>query len=81
MVIREFLEGVPSGTLFTGDWRKHRELIESMVEKPTYTEGNDILAENVARCAVLRTELAAPEVLPLYLRPSQAERMFRERQG
>jgi len=78
-----FLE-VPAGTLFSGDVAVFEKEIRSHVKSPAFSEDADnlLLADAVAYCALERFKMGDPgekEVVPLYLRPSQAERLFEAR--
>lgn len=75
----EFLEGVPAGTLFTGDIPTFEAFIRAKVKAPVFAQDNALLADAVGRLALAQYEAqGAPldEIRPLYLRPSQAERLF-----
>ena len=59
----------------------HRERILTALPNARFAEDNDITADKIGLAAydkLIRGEPAA-EALPLYLRPSQAERLAKER--
>lgn len=78
VVIGELLGRVPPKTLFVGDGALlHRAAIAAAVTQARFIERNQATAGAVGLCA-----LALPgmeEVTPLYLRPSQAERLYKEK--
>jgi hypothetical protein len=59
----------------------HRERILNALPNARFAEGNDIIADRIGLAAydkLVRGETVI-EALPLYLRPSQAERLAKER--
>lgn len=76
VVISELLKSVPAGTIFIGDGAVlHREAIQAAVEGARFSGDNAVTAAKVGRCALGIS--GGREALPLYLRPSQAERLYR----
>ena len=82
-----YLNSVPSGTLFVGDGAAAYEaLIRQMVEGAKIAPEYASLSHASALCRVaertLQESIEPPiEALPLYLRPSQAERMWQKLHG
>lgn len=78
VVVAELLPTIPAGTLFIGDGAAlYREKILQAVAGAHFCEDNAVTAAKVGRCAL--GEKGEREVMPLYLRPSQAERLWREK--
>lgn len=82
VVIDELLSALPDGILMAGDGAvMHRERILAALPNARFAEDNDITADKTGLAAygrLMQGETAA-EALPLYLRPSQAERLAKER--
>ena len=82
VVIDDLLSTLPCGILMAGDGAvMHRERILTALPNARFAEDNDITADKIGLAAydkLIRGEPAA-EALPLYLRPSQAERLAKER--
>ena len=82
VVIDDLLSTLPDGILMAGDGAvMHRERILNALPNARFAEDNDITADKIGLAAydnLIRGETAA-EALPLYLRPSQAERLAKER--
>ncbi len=79
--IYDYLENIEDGTLFVGDGAlAYKDIILSRVKNAAFASG-ELRADNVAMLAWkhLQYEKAQPEILPMYLRPSQAERLFKEK--
>lgn len=81
--ISEYIATIPENTLFVGDAGViHQEyLLQHVVGAiiaPVHLNINR--ASSVCYCALQQHESATSEARPLYLRPSQAERMFALRQ-
>ena len=85
VVTEEYLKTVPAGALVLGDGaEKCREKILDLVDSPRFDdEKNCLCADKVALAAydAWQRGEAFGEVKPLYLRPSQAERMYEVRHG
>lgn len=78
VVIGELLGRVPPQTLFVGDGALlHRAAIEAAVPRARFAEHNQVTAAAVGLCAL--TLPGEEEAMPLYLRPSQAERLYKEK--
>ncbi|MDR0840238.1 MAG: tRNA (adenosine(37)-N6)-threonylcarbamoyltransferase complex dimerization subunit type 1 TsaB [Christensenellaceae bacterium] len=76
IVIAELLPSLPDGTLFIGSGAAlHRDAILSALPHARFIDENIVSAEQVGRAAFGKA--AAAEALPLYLRPSQAERLYK----
>lgn len=76
VVIAELLKVIPAHTLFLGDGAiLHREAILAALPSARLGEINAVTAAMVGRAAVSKT--GEREVLPLYLRSSQAERLYK----
>lgn len=82
VVIDELLATLPDGILMAGDGAiMHRERILAALPNVRFAEDNDITADKIGLAAygkLMRGETVT-EALPLYLRPSQAERLAKER--
>ena len=82
VVIDDLLSTLPDGILMAGDGAvMHRERILNALPNARFAEGNDIIADRIGLAAydkLVRGETVI-EALPLYLRPSQAERLAKER--
>ena len=82
VVIDDLLSTLPDGILMAGDGAvMHRERILTALPNARFAEGNDIIADRIGLAAydkLVRGETVI-EALPLYLRPSQAERLAKER--
>ena len=82
VVIDDLLSTLPCGILMAGDGAvMHRERILNALPNARFAEGNDITADKIGLAAydnLIRGETVI-EALPLYLRPSQAERLAKER--
>ncbi|MEG1548197.1 MAG: tRNA (adenosine(37)-N6)-threonylcarbamoyltransferase complex dimerization subunit type 1 TsaB [Clostridia bacterium] len=79
VVIDTLLHSIPSETLFVGDHALHRELILSNVSGARF--GSSMLTADMTAAAAWSKFAAGEstnEILPLYLRPSQAERLHKE---
>ena len=80
VVTAEYLAAAPDSALVLGDGAvKCRETIENIMTSPKFDdEKNRLTADNVALAAYAASRNGAGEreVKPLYLRPSQAERMY-----
>lgn len=83
VVTAEYLASAPMDSLVLGDGAvKCRETIESIMNSPKFDdEKNRLTADKVALAAYAAFIKGAGEreVKPLYLRPSQAERMYEAR--
>lgn len=78
VVVAELLPAIPAGTLFVGDGAAlYREEILHAVAGARFCEDNAVTAAKAGRCAL--GQKGEREAMPLYLRPSQAERMWREK--
>ena len=79
---KDLLSTLPDGILMAGDGAvMHRERILNALPNARFAEGNDIIADRIGLAAydkLVRGETVI-EALPLYLRPSQAERLAKER--
>ncbi len=90
-VLDEYINSLPPETLFVGDGAEaYRERIAELVPGAQFAEAEMNLCRAGALCVIAdrrgkdadgEKENDAAAVLPLYLRPSQAERLFQERQG
>ncbi len=81
VVIEDFLSEIPAGTLFVGEGAVlHAQRIAQCV-KDSRVEAAQLRADAVARAAweAYQNGGAERELLPLYLRPSQAERLYKEK--
>ncbi len=81
VVIDELIARLPDGILMTGDGAlMHREHILSALPSTRFEE-HSVTADRIglAACDVLLNGGGAKEAMPLYLRPSQAERLSKER--
>jgi len=87
MHVREELCSLPTGALFIGDGAvAHRELIQSSVNNARFVplHQNESRASALCHAAMLHMQNGEPlpvQAVPLYLRPSQAERLFEQKQG
>ena len=84
VVFAELLPTLPPRTLFVGDAAQiHRVLIEAAVPGARFAaeNANLLTAAPVAREAwkLFQRGGTAKEVMPLYLRPTQAERLYQEK--
>lgn len=84
VVVAELLPALPAGTLFVGDGAEaYRAEIASAVPDARFApaERNLLTALPTARCAwrTFRAGDTVPEAMPLYLRPTQAERLYKEK--
>lgn len=84
--VAEYLRKIPANTLFVGDGAKlHEKLIREVTQSPRFApEKNRLSALGVMDAAI--DKWSAGEILcctaaPLYLRQSQAERMYETRYG
>ena len=81
VVIDDLLSTLPDGILMAGDGAvMHRERILTALPNARFAEGNDIIADRIGLAAYdkfVRGETVI-EALPLYLRPSQAERLAKQ---
>lgn len=82
VVIDDLLSTLPRDILMAGDGAiMHRERILNFLPNARFSENNDITADRIGLAAhdkLMRGETVI-EALPLYLRPSQAERLAKER--
>ncbi|MDO5111270.1 MAG: tRNA (adenosine(37)-N6)-threonylcarbamoyltransferase complex dimerization subunit type 1 TsaB [Clostridia bacterium] len=81
VVIEDFLSTVPAGTLFVGEGAVlHATRIQSRIPDSRVEEAA-LLADAVGKAAweSYQNGMAERELLPLYLRPTQAERLYKER--
>ena len=82
VVIRELLETLADDILIVGDGALlHRDAITAALPSARFSEENDV---DAAKCGLaawdkLMAGDTVEEALPLYLRPSQAERMAKEK--
>ena len=82
VVINELLETLPHDTLILGDGAElHRDAILSALPSARFAKENEV---DAAKCGLaawdkLMAGDTVEEALPLYLRPSQAERMAKEK--
>ncbi len=79
IVIDEFLSSIEENSLFVGDGaEKHREAIISKVKNARFSDCEQISTSQLAKLAFIKHKngKSVKEVLPLYLRPSQAERLY-----
>ena len=82
VVISELLKTLPADILIVGDCAElHRDTILSALPSARFSEENDV---DAAKCGLaawdkLMAGDTVEEALPLYLRPSQAERMAKEK--
>ena len=75
VVIDEFISTLPDSTLFLGDGATiHKEIITAKISDAKFDDAH-ISAANVAKHAFLHKDIICVQVLPLYLKPSQAERL------
>ncbi len=78
VVVANLLREIPAETLFVGDGAVlYRQEILQAVPGARFYADHAITAAKVGRSAQGRK--GEPEALPLYLRPSQAERLYREK--
>ena len=82
MVISELLETLPADILIVGDGAElHRDAILSALPSARFAKENEV---DAAKCGLaawdkLMAGDTVEEAMPLYLRPSQAERMAKEK--
>lgn len=82
VVISELLETLPEDTIIVGDGAQlHRDAIIAALPSARFTEENEV---DAAKCGLaawnkLTTGDTVDEAMPLYLRPSQAERLAKEK--
>lgn len=82
VVISELLETLPSDTLIVGDGAYlHRDAITAVLPSARFADDNQV---DAAKCGLaawdkLMADDTLKEAMPLYLRPSQAERMAKEK--
>ena len=75
VVVSDFLKTAPSGTCFVGDGALlYREEILCSVTGAHFCDVNAVTASNVGKCALGHS--GESDAMPLYLRPSQAERLY-----
>lgn len=82
IVFEEFLPMLPPDTLFVGDGALlHREEIERLCIRPAFSDGDGFVsARGVALAAAQKLTLGSESYLvPMYLRLSQAERLYKEK--
>ncbi|MEL7610055.1 MAG: tRNA (adenosine(37)-N6)-threonylcarbamoyltransferase complex dimerization subunit type 1 TsaB [Bacillota bacterium] len=83
--IAEYLKAVPENTLFLGDGAElHATLIRELTKSPHFApEKNMLSALGVIDAAIQKLSSGdrVRAATPLYLRPSQAERMYETRYG
>jgi tRNA threonylcarbamoyladenosine biosynthesis protein TsaB len=75
--IAPFLQTLPPNMRFVGDWKLHEDTICAAVQNPRFSQDNTLLADSIASLAWEYYQRGAfgPEIMPLYLRPTQAERL------
>lgn len=82
VVISELLNTLPEGTLIIGDGAAlHRDAIINALPSARFTEENEV---DAAKCGLAAWDKliagdTVAEAMPLYLRPSQAERLAKEK--
>ena len=79
IVIDDFLSDIPSDTLFVGDGAIiHKDKIISTIKNARFVDVASISTASLCKLAYKKYQNgeAKNEVLPLYLRPSQAERLY-----
>lgn len=82
VVISELLKTLPENTLIVGDGAVlHKETITASLPSPRFAEENDV---DAAKCGLAAWDKliagdTMQEAMPLYLRPSQAERLAKEK--
>ncbi len=79
--LEDIFSAVPAGTLFVGDGADaYQAQIEKNVQSCAFARA-ELRADHIALLAHrhLQNERAEKEIYPLYLRPSQAERLFKEK--
>ena len=82
VVISELLAELPEDILIVGDGAElHHDTIAAALPSARYAEDNQVDAAKcgLAAWAKLMTDDTLKEAMPLYLRPSQAERMAKEK--
>lgn len=84
VVVSELLPTVPPGTLFTGDGALiYGELITQCVPEAQFADGSArLLRASMLALPAMRAVSEGrimPEAMPLYLRPTQAERLYKEK--
>ena len=76
VVVEKFLYKIPENTVLVGDGaEKYSDLINNMVKNSTISDDNELSAKGVVEYAVKYKKELLDEVKPMYLKPSQAERM------
>jgi len=79
--IASFCQNIPANTLLVGDASLvYRDMFEDKLEKPVFAPAQFQYCRAGALCAAAGTMSGTTEAAPLYLRPSQAERLFEERE-
>lgn len=88
-VLTEYIKDMPQETLFVGDGAvAYREMIIALLPKARFAQAEMNLCRADALCAIAQRRRSESDgengqlnetVLPLYLRPSQAERLYQER--
>ena len=73
----EFIKKVPCGTVFTGSFQPFEEDILSAVSGAKFLRENRLTAVNVGAAALLGCRPQS-SVMPMYLVPSQAERLHKK---
>ncbi len=77
VAVAEFLREIPAGTLFVGDGAAlYRQEILQAVTGARFYADHAVTAAKVGSAA--QGQKGESEALPLYLRPSQAERLYRK---
>ncbi len=82
VIISELLEILPADTLITGDGAQlHRDAITAALPSARFAQNNEVDAAKcgLAAWAKLMAGDTVKEAMPLYLRPSQAERLAKEK--
>ena len=78
--IHTYCEKIPAHTLLVGDGAAaYRELLEKSVRNAAFAPVHLNTSRAAALCWAAAKKEPKPEAAPLYLRPSQAERLYEER--
>ncbi|MBQ3552896.1 MAG: tRNA (adenosine(37)-N6)-threonylcarbamoyltransferase complex dimerization subunit type 1 TsaB [Clostridia bacterium] len=77
VVIEDMLKGLPNDVTFVGNGAiMHRELVLDVLKRPIISDIDTVLSSSIIRAALdTPSSEYRTEVFPMYLRPSQAERM------